>query len=163
VSGLPRGNPAAQGYCLPPAQLRELRFAVRFPVALCLALAAMGVALESPAILLALAPIGLIAGFSPRHPFDLIWNHAGRHLGGGAELPPNPPMRRNAFKLGTAWLVVTAILFAVGATLAGVVVGSMLLAACASAAVLNFCVPSALFTWAGTWKGGTWNPSSRST
>jgi hypothetical protein len=43
------------------AQLRELRFAVRFPVALSLTLSATRVALESPLMLLALAPIGLTA------------------------------------------------------------------------------------------------------
>lgn len=144
---LPRGNPESQGYCLTAEQLRDLRFAVRFPIALCLAFVATSVALESPALLFALVPIGLVAGFSSRHPFDLIWNRVVRHVVGGAELPPNPARRRNAFKIGAAWLLITAGLFAAGLTTAGIVLGCALLGACASAAILNLCLPSAVFSW----------------
>jgi hypothetical protein len=146
---LPRGNPESQGYCLSRARQRELRFALRFPIALCLALAATGIALESAPMLFALAPIGAIAGLTRRHPFDLLWNHAVRRAAGGPELPPNPPPRRHAFKLATVWLLATASLFAAGATVAGLVLGGLLVVACSSAATLNFCIPSeALARWA---------------
>ena len=138
-----RGNPASQGYRLSDAELRSLRFAVRFPTGVCLSLVVTALVLESPAVLLALAALAAVAGFTPRHPFDLVWNIGDRRLGrGAAQLPPNPRPRRHAFKLGCAWLLAVAALFAAGLTAPALALGAMLVAACASATVLNFCVPS---------------------
>jgi hypothetical protein len=53
-------------------------------------------------MIFAISAIGVIAGFTARHPFDYIWNHAARHVLGGPPLPPNPARRRDAFKVGTA-------------------------------------------------------------
>jgi hypothetical protein len=138
-----RGNPASQGYCLPDDQLRALRFAVRFPTGLCLPLVVTALVLRSPVMLVGLAGIGAVAGFTPRHPFDLLWNGAVRRLVRGApEVPPNPRRRRHAFKLGTGLLLVLAGLVAADMTTPALVLGVMLIAACTSATVLNFCVPS---------------------
>ena len=137
-----RGNPASQGYCLTDQQQREVRFAVRFPTALCLPLVVAGLALGSPIVLFALAVVGAFAGFGPRHPFDYLWNHAVRHLVRQPQVPPNPRRRRHAFKIGTACLATVGVLFAVGLEVPALVLGSMLLIACTSATVLNFCVPS---------------------
>jgi hypothetical protein len=83
-------NLSVQGYCLTAEQSRALRFGLRFPTALCLAAVVTGLALQSAPLILALVPIGAVAGWTPRHPFDLIWNHGLRHLTGAPELPPNP-------------------------------------------------------------------------
>ena len=144
VSGWFRGNPSSQGYCLRDDELRALRFAVRFPIALCVPLFVTALVLQSAAMLVALAGVAAVAGFTRRHPFDLVWNGAVRRaLASAPALPPNPRQRRHAFKLGGALLLVVAGLFAAGLTTPALVVGAMLLAACLSAAVLNFCVPSA--------------------
>lgn len=138
-----RGNPVSQGYCLSDSQMRSLRFAVRFPTALCLPLVAVALVVESPVVLLGLAAIAAVAGFTPRHPFDLLWNRGVRALARRApELPPNPRRRRHAFKLGGLMLLVVAGLFAVGLPTAALVLGGLLLCACTSATVLNFCIPS---------------------
>jgi hypothetical protein len=138
-----RGNPASQGYCLADEQLRALRFAVRFPTALCLPLVVAALALQSPVMLVGLAGIAAVAGFTPRHPFDLLWNRALRRLVRTApELPPNPRRRRHAFKLGGGLLLALAGLVAAGLTSPALVLGAMLIAACTSATVFNFCVPS---------------------
>src|SRR3954447_23007093 len=139
-----RGNPVSQGYCLADDQLRALRFAVRFPTALCLPLVVTALVLESPLMLVGLAGIATVAGFTPRHPFDLLWNRGVRTLVPSApHLPPNPRPRRHAFKLGGALLLAVAGLVAVGATTAALVLGGILIVACTSATVLNYCVPSA--------------------
>jgi Domain of unknown function (DUF4395) len=142
-------NLAIQGYRLSPEETHRLRLGLRFPTALCLVLVATGLALESAPILFALAGIGLIAGFTPRHPFDLIWNRALRHAFDAPEVPPNPPRRRHAFKLATAWLLATAVLFATGAGTAALALGIALLAACSVVTIANFCIPSELMAlWA---------------
>ena len=137
-------NLATQGYCLRGDDARALRLGLRFSTGVCFALVVVAVALGSWPFLLALSGVGLVAGFTPRHPFDPLWNHAVRHLAGGPELPPNPPRRRHSFKVGTALLLMLAGLFAAGADTAGLALGVALLTACATVTVANFCVPSEL-------------------
>lgn len=148
MTGWMDANLDVQGYCLTAEQSRALRWGLRFPTALCLALAVSGLALQSAVLILALVPIGAVAGWSKRHPFDLIWNHGVRHLGGVPELPPNPRPRRHSFKLATVWLLAVGLLFAVDQMTAGLVLGAVLIAVCGLVTVTNFCVPSTLL---GIW------------
>lgn len=78
-----------------------------------------------------------------------------RHLSGAPELPPNSTPRRHAFKLGTIWLLAVGVLFAVGQSTAGLVLGGVLVAVCGRVTATNFCIPSTLLTiwwrWRGDW------------
>lgn len=94
-----------------------------------------------------LCGIGLVARFSPRHPFDHLWNLGVRRLVGGPALPPNPPRRRDAFKVATAWLAVVAMLLVVRATSAALALGGLLVAACATVTATNLRLPSEFFAW----------------
>jgi hypothetical protein len=140
-------NLSTQGYRLPEAERRELWLGLRFPTGLCLALVVTALALESVVMLVALAGIGLVAGFARRHPFDYFWNHGLRHALGAPAVPPNPRRRRHAFKLATVWLLAVALLFAAGQETAAFVLGGVLLAVCGLVTVTNFCVPSTLLAW----------------
>jgi Domain of unknown function (DUF4395) len=141
-------NLAVQGYCLSTRETRSLRWGLRFPTAVCFALVATGLILQSAVLILALVPVGAVAGWTKRHPFDLIWNQGVRHLSGAPELPPNPTPRRHGFKVGTVWLLLVGVLLAVGATTVALVLGVMLLGACGLLTVTNFCIPSTLL---GIW------------
>jgi len=140
-------NLQTQGYRLGGNEARELRIGLRFPTALCLALVVTGLALESALMIALLVPIGAVAGWTRRHPFDLIWNHGLRHLARAPDLPPNPVRRRHAFKLATIWLAAVAALFEIGATTAALVLGAVLLAVCSLVTATNFCIPSTLLVW----------------
>jgi hypothetical protein len=142
-----RSNLTTQGYCLSDDERRELWLGVRFSTGLCLTLVLVALALESPVMVFVLAGIGVVAGFSARHPFDHLWNRGVRHLVGGAPLPPNPTRRRHAFKLATAWLAVVGGLLAAGATIAALVLGGLLVAACATVTATNLCLPSEALAW----------------
>ncbi|MQA75503.1 MAG: DUF4395 family protein [Solirubrobacterales bacterium] len=148
-------NLEVQGYCLTAEQSRALRAGLRFPTALCLALVVTGLVLESTLIILALVPIGAIAGWTSRHPFDLLWNHGLRHLTGSPELPPNPRPRRHAFKLATVWLLVVGVLFAVGQPAAALVLGVILVGVCGLVTTTSFCVPSTLLGAWWRWRGAS--------
>jgi hypothetical protein len=137
-------NLSVQGYCLTTAESHALRWGLRFPTALCLVLAVTGLALQSAALILALVPIGAVAGWTSRHPFDQIWNHGPRYLTGAPGLPPNPTPRRHAFKLATVWLLAVGVLFAVGQPTAALALGGVLAAVCGLVTVTNFCIPSTL-------------------
>jgi hypothetical protein len=142
-----RSNLTTQGYCLSDAERRELSLALRFSTGLCLALVVVALALESPAMVFALAGIGVIAGLTARHPFDHVWNHAVRHLAGGPALPPNPVRRRHAFKVATVWLAIVGGLFSAGAATAALLLGGLLVAACATVTATNLCIPSEALAW----------------
>ncbi len=142
-----RANLTTQGYCLSDAERRELAVGLRFSTGLCLALVVFALALASPAMVFALSVIGAVAGFSARHPFDHLWNHAARRVVGGPPLPPNPVRRRHAFKIATAWLFTVGTLLAAGATTAGLILGGLLVAACAAVTATNLCLPSEAFAW----------------
>lgn len=137
-------NLKVQGYCLTDEESHALRLGLRFSTALCLALVVTGLVLQSAALILALVPIGAVAGWTRRHPFDLIWNHGLRHLSRAPELPPNPPRRRHSFKLATVWLLAVGLLFALGQATAALVLGAVLVAVCGLVTATSFCVLSTL-------------------
>ena len=137
-----RHNLTTQGYSLSEAEKRDLAVALRFPTGLCLALVVTGLALQSAVLILALVPVGAVAGFTARHPFDRLWNAVARH-----PLPPNPTRRRHAFKFATVWLAVVGVLFAAGANTAALVLGGALVAACATVTATNLCIPSEALAW----------------
>jgi hypothetical protein len=136
------GNLRTQGYRLGEGEARDLAIGLRFPTAVCLGLVVIGLVLESAAMLFALSAIGLAAGLTSRHPFDHVWNGAVRHAFRAPPLPPNPPRRRHAFKIATVWLLGVATLLAAGAITAGLILGGMLVAACAAVTIFNLCLPS---------------------
>lgn len=142
-----QSNLGTQGYCLSGEQARLLRVGLRFPTALCLALVGVGLALQSASIVALLVPVGALAGWTARHPFDRLWNGVVRHAFAAPELPANPVRRRHAFKLATLWLAAVSVLFAMGATAVGLALGGVLVAVCALVTVTNFCIPSTVLAW----------------
>jgi hypothetical protein len=136
-------NLQVQGYCLTSDEARALRWGLRFPTAFCLGLVVTGLVLQSAVLILAIVPIGVVAGWTRRHPFDLLWNHGLRYLSGAPELPVNGTPRRHAFKLAAVWLLAVGLLFAFGQP-AALVLGGVLVAVCGLVTVTNFCIPSTL-------------------
>jgi hypothetical protein len=137
-----RANLSTQGYCLAEHESDALRAGLRFPTALCLALVVTALLLQSALLVALLVPIGAVAGWTSRHPFDHIWNRAVRRVVGAPALPPNPQRRRHSFKLATVWLAGVAALLAAGATTAALVLGGVLVAVCGLVTVTNLCIPS---------------------
>jgi hypothetical protein len=62
---------------------------LRWSPALCMIVAAIGTALASPPILLALAATAALGAILPFHPFDLIYNYGIRYATGTRPLPGN--------------------------------------------------------------------------
>ena len=142
-----RANLTTQGYRLSEQDSRALWLGLRFAGATCMTLVIVALALTSPAMIFSLAGVGLVASLGPRHPFDHVWNHAARRIVGGPPVPPTARGRRFGFRVATAWLVAVGALLAAGATTSGVVVGILLLAACAPFTLLNLCIPSVALAW----------------
>ena len=139
-----RCNLSMQGYDeLSDQERRRLGPALRLSPALCLTGMTVGVVLESPAILLAMAATAVLGGFvTAKHPFDLIWDHGLRRLSNGPPLPPTPPPRRFACQLASVWLVAVAAAFLAGAETLGLALGVPLLLVATIVATTNWCLPS---------------------
>jgi hypothetical protein len=124
---------------------------LRLAFALCTALAAVGTVLASPAILLSLAPIALLAAAFPVHPFDLLYNHGIRHITGTGPLPKRGAPGRFACGVGAVWVVVTAWAFFAGHTALGYALGGALVVVGALVSTVDICIPSmiyrSLFGW----------------
>lgn len=142
-----RSNLTTQGYCLSEGQCRELAFGLRFSTGLCLSLVVVALVLESPAMVFALSIVGLVASFGAHHPFDHLYNRAVRRVVGGPPIPPSPARRRHAFKVATVWLVVVGALLSASAITVALVLGGLLVAACATVTATNLCLPSEALAW----------------
>lgn len=137
-------NLITQGYALAPDEERALALGLRFPTGACWLLVVTALALDSAILMGALVPVGIVAGWGPRHPFDVFWNVVVRRVVGGPAVPPTPRRRRHAFKLGAAWVALLAALLATGHHVAAVAAAAPLLAVCAVVTVTNWCLPSTL-------------------
>lgn len=133
-----------QGYALAADQRRALRVGLRFSSGLCLALIAPAAIAQSPAAVAALAGVGAVAGWSPRHPFDHLYNHGVARLTGAVRVPPTPVRRRHAFKVAAVWLAAVAALLAGGLTAPALGLAAVLMVLCAVQTFTYFCVPSAV-------------------
>lgn len=93
-----RGCLTMQGYgSLSDGERRGLWLGLRFSPILCLAGIALGTALASPALLLAMAVAAGVGGFlTAKHPFDYVYDAVLRPLLGGPSVPPSPAPRRFA-------------------------------------------------------------------
>lgn len=136
-----------QGYGgLSDEERRSLWLGLRFSPMLCLAGIALGSALGSPVLLLAMAFIALIGGFvTPKHPFDYAYDAALRPLLGGPSVPPSPAPRRFACQLAMFWIAAIAAAFLAGVPTVAWVLAVPLLLAGATVTTTNWCLPSFVY------------------
>ncbi len=142
-----RGCLTMQGYgSLSDGERRSLWLGLRFSPVLCLTGIALGTALASPALLLAMAVTAGVGGFvTAKHPFDYVYDAVLRPLLGGPSVPPSPAPRRFACQMATPWIAGIAVAFWAGApTLAWVLAVPLLLVAATNTAT-NWCLPSLIY------------------
>jgi hypothetical protein len=118
---------------------------LRLAFGLCAILAALGIALASPAILLLLAIIAALAALFPVHPFDLLYNHGIRFLTHTPPLPRRGAPSRFACGLGAVWLLPVAWAFSAGHSVLAYVLGGSLLAVAILVSTTDICIPSLVY------------------
>jgi hypothetical protein len=147
LAGWSRGCLTMQGYGdLGEEERRSLWLGLRFSPALCFAGIALGTALASPALLLAMAVTAGVGGFvTAKHPFDYVYDATLRPLLAGPDVPPSPPPRRFACQLATPWIAAIAVAFLVGAPTVAWVLAVPLLIVAATVTTTNWCLPSLIY------------------
>jgi len=144
-----------QGYgALGDDERKNLWLGIRFAPALCFAGIALGVALASPVLLLAMAATAFVGGFlTPKHPFDYVYDLALRPLLGGPSVPPSPAPRRFACQLATPWIAAIAVAFLADLTVVAWILAVPLLVVAATNATTNWCLPSLIYGLLGQQRG----------
>jgi hypothetical protein len=117
----------------------------RLAPAVCGLGAVLGVLLESPLLLGALALTAVIGVLAANHPVESLYNAFARRRG-TAEVPVNRAGRRLGCFIGALFLGGAAIAYASGATAAGAVLALSLGSLALFVAATNICVPSIIFT-----------------
>jgi len=83
-----------------------------------------------------------IGALGRAHPFDVLYNLVIRPLTGSIRLPPSADRRRFVFAVGAIWLGATAIAFALGHTITGYILGSIIAVMVIPLASAYICVIS---------------------
>jgi len=136
----------AQGYVNVERQtLEQVEPWLRWSPAFCTLVMAIGTAFGSQWVLWGLVPFAALGAAFPRHPFDLVYNHAVRRLTRSPELPRHGAPRRFACGVASVWLVATGAAFAAGIEPLGYALGGMLVAVAALVSTTHFCIPSLIY------------------
>jgi rhodanese-related sulfurtransferase len=133
-----------QGYQrFSPRELRQLEWGLRFTPAVCSLIALYGLVTHQPAVLFAVAALGVWAFFFPAaHPMDWIYNRGVRPLFGAAALPEKPLQRRLACLSAGIMNLLAASCFLAGQPHAAWVIGGLLLVLQAIVITTHFCTLS---------------------
>jgi hypothetical protein len=147
LSSWSRGCLTMQGYgSLSDGERRSLWLGLRFSPVLCPTGIALGTALTSPALLLAMAVAAGVGGLlTAKHPFDYVYDAVLRPLLGGPSVPPSPAPRRFACQMATLWIAAIAVAFLVDATVIAWVLAVPLLLVAATVTTTNWCLPSLIY------------------
>jgi Domain of unknown function (DUF4395) len=120
-----KDNLDKQGFCdLDDEAKSRYVLPLRFTPGIGTALIAIGLVLQSPIWLGAMALVTLSGVLLPRGMLiDLVYNLGVRHLFGAPLLPPTPTPRRFSYGISTVWLAGSAVSFYYGLPLLGFVLG----------------------------------------
>ncbi len=138
-----RRNIEAQGFLgLDDVEIARLDGWLRFSPAVCMTWTAIGVFLAAPAVLIALVPFALLGGLLKGHPFDVVYNHAIRHITRGPRIPAYGKPRRFGCLMASAVLSIAAAGFAFGVPAVGYALGSLMVLMAGVNVTTGFCIPS---------------------
>lgn len=136
-----------QGYTQFSSQeLTEMEWGLRFTPTVCALIALYGLATQQPAVLFAVAALGIWAFLLPAaHPMDMIYNHLVSPLLGTAKLPPNPMQRRLACLSAGVMNFLAGTLFVLELPTVALAVGGCLLVLQAIVITTHFCALSWIY------------------
>lgn len=138
----------AQGYCnLSDVDISELAFGNRFAYIVCGSIVAVAVATAHIPTLVVMTVVAFLGIILPYHPFDYIYNHLLRGMLNKPKLPPRSKQLKFACIIATLWLIATTYLFYTGSTIAGYILGGLLVTVAFIVSTTDFCIPSMIYNF----------------
>lgn len=133
-----------QGYRhLTEAELRSVRWGLRFTPSLCMVGSLFGLVTHDASLLFVLSAIGIVPFWFPaHHPLDLLYNNVIAPLIGATRLPPNPLPRRIACVSGGVLNAAAGLLLLQGLWTAAYAVGGLLFTLQLIVNTTHFCLAS---------------------
>ena len=133
----------AQGYeKQTESQLNDLAFGNRFAYAFCTSLLIIGVATANIPVLSAMLIIAFLGVVLPNHPFDYIFNGLLSKRMGNPKVGPRSPQLKFACSIATLFIGLTIYLFSNEMTIAGYLVGGVLITVAGMVSTIDLCIPS---------------------
>jgi hypothetical protein len=126
-------------------ELNDYKYGIRFAYILCTTLFGLGLLLSNLTVLIVAAAIATIGAFPPYHPFDYLYNYAIRHILNKPKMPPRTNQGRFACGIAAIWLAITIYLLHSNYTVAGYILGGMLLVVAILVSALDICIPSIIY------------------
>jgi hypothetical protein len=126
-------------------ELNDYKFGIRFAYILCTTLVGLGLLLNNLTVLTVAAAIATIGTFPPYHPFDYLYNYAIRHILNKPKMPHRTNQGRFACGIATIWLSITIYLLHSDYTVAGYILGGMLVVVALLVSTLDICIPSIIY------------------
>jgi len=137
---------ALQGYAdVADDQLRPFDIGLRTAPLVCAAWTAVATVLQSQELMLGLSAIAALGVIFRTNIFDVLYNYGLRFPLKGDVLPPYGTPRRFACGVASGWLLVTVALLSGGYTVAGQVMGWLMVAVAGVPVLTGLCVPSLIF------------------
>ncbi len=138
----------AQGYCnLSDSEISGLAFGNRFAYIVCGSIVAVAVATAHVPTLIAMTLVAFFGIVLPYHPFDYIYNYVLTDMLNKPKLPPRSKQLKFACVIATLWLIATTYLFYSGFTIAGYVLGGLLVTVAFIVSTTDFCIPSMIYNF----------------
>lgn len=147
ITAFTKRNMVQQGFgSLDDAGKSSFAGPLRFSPGVTITLIALGLALQSPILLGAMALVCLSGALFPRGMvFDVVYNVGVRHLFDGASLPPTPAPRRFSYGISTVLVTGSALSFALGSAWLGLVLGGAVVLAGAVLTTTHWCLGSRIY------------------
>lgn len=121
-------------------------WSLRFTPAIAITLVVIGLFLQSPIWLAAMALVALTGALWPNGMLiDLVYNHSVRHIFQAAPLPSTPKPRQFSYLLSTILLAGSAVSFYVGLSVLGVILGAMVVIGGAILTTTLWCLGSWIY------------------
>jgi len=131
------------------SELRSISNGLRFTPTLCMLLAIYGLYIQNPYWHFAIALLGILPFWFPKHhPFDVLYNKAIRHLVGANKIPPSPLPRRIACLVGGSMNIFIGLSFLVGNVIGAYIFGVILISLQIIVITTHFCLASYLYEYA---------------
>ena len=125
---------------------RRSALPLRFTPAIGTALVLVGLILQSPIWLAAMALVALSGALLPSGMLiDVIYNFFVRHLFGAPRLPSTPTPRRFSYLISTVLLASSAVAFSVGGSFAGLILGGLVVIGGSILSITLWCLGSWIY------------------